>query len=230
MTFSKKSPMRFRSVTAILFVVLATCFSGGTVKAGLINGDFEAGSYDDSMGRHLPNSWSFSGLKGANGVKQNGEFPIPGTPNGTHFFGFGESGKTATLSQDATGLVAGHYYEISFLYEGYKTFAAGINIFDVRVGGVSVFDALLTPVTPANKLTTGWKSYTSQPFVVSGDTLDVTFLGRSDPGWINIDQVVLKDLDAPSTAVPEPSSLVLTALGGIGLAFGATRRRRSASV
>jgi hypothetical protein len=69
-------------------------------------------------------------------------------------------------------------------------------------------------------------SYSVSGLVATSTSTELTFLGRQDPGFNTLENVVVTDDGpaGPSSAVPEPSSLYLLGTGVAGLA-GLLRRK-----
>jgi hypothetical protein len=67
-----------------------------------------------------------------------------------------------------------------------------------------------------------WQLYTFKATASSNSTV-LTFSGAAGATFWGLDDVTVR-----STAVPEPSTFALVGLGGLGMAFGAYRRRSCA--
>lgn len=87
----------------------------------------------------------------------------------------------------------------------------------VLLNGVSIFDGFVNPGAPT--------SFNTNLALGAGDEVDFV-VGFGSNGNFNSDATGLSAV-LTTNAVPEPSSIVMLGLGGIGLGLAAWRRRRS---
>ncbi|WP_077034098.1 PEP-CTERM sorting domain-containing protein [Pelomonas sp. KK5] len=159
------------------------------------NGGFEAGSLTGWSGSVLSNPYSGVYCAGAGSA-----------PEGSCEAFLGTDGASDTLSQ-VLSTVAGQSYTISFAFQGDGSTPSSLS---VSFGGQSVYEAISPASTALQTL-----SFTAS---AAGASTPLVFTFRNDPGYFIVDAVSV-------TAVPEPASMTLAALGLVGLA---ARRRWAA--
>lgn len=130
--------------------------------------------------------------------------------------GFGNTPPHATISQVVNGLSVGQQYRISFALgiSGRQPFLNGPAT--VRAFADSQFADFTAP-----SIIGAFDTWTKYDFDFTPSTSSVTvgLTGISGQSYIGVDNLSL-------TAVPEPSTLCLTAFAGIGLLLGWTRRAK----
>jgi hypothetical protein len=185
-----------RMVTGVLVLMLLGV--AGPARANmLVNGGFETGDFT---------GWSQSGNTGFT-------FVSPNDPNsGKYSAWLGPVGSLGYLSQTVATTPGNSYTLDFFLASDGRT----PNEFQVLFGGTTVFDQTNIPS----------QGYTDYQFTVAATSSSTTlqFGFRNDQGFLMLDDVSL----TPSSSVagaPEPAGLTLLALGCLGLAARARRRR-----
>jgi hypothetical protein len=146
-------------------------------------------------------------LTGWPGGDHSGVFVSSGNPHSGNFNCYlGAVGTDGTLSQDITTVV-GQAYQVDFwLYSPGGT----PNDFSASFAGVTFFSATNAGPFP-------YTDEVSGNIVATSTTSTLLFSARQDPSYWNLDDVTV-------VAVPEPGTLGLIALGGLGL-VAALRKR-----
>ncbi len=143
----------------------------------------------------------------------------------------GDSTQQNFLSQFLV-TIPGDLYALSFFYDpGVVNLVAETSELLVQFDGVNVADLVLigTGVGVPGGLTTGdlitpsagYNQYTFTAMASTSFTL-LNFLGRQDPNFSFLDDIVVTDLGA----VPEPSTYLLAADGLLALGIAKFRSRR----
>lgn len=216
---------------ACLVIVAGT--PGVEVRAGsapvnlLLNGDFEGGSTPNAAGEQVPTSWTLTDSGNTfNTLVTTGNGDFTATGRTGDYFQFGEPTTPATLSQQVNGLNIGDNYSLSYAYAINSSALSGANSLQAMVaptGSPSTPDHSQTvPPSSLSASEAQWQS-SGFSFVATSSSEIFSFLGRSDNGYVGLDNAVLNDLGPASSpsAVPEPSSMAL-----MGLAFGGLAIRR----
>ncbi len=150
--------------------------------------------------------------------------------NGVIVAADGDSTFAGTLSQTVSGLTVGHTYTLSFnwagaqqtSYDGPTTEQWGVT-FGGSTQNTSIVDV-------PNHGFSGWQA-ASMTFTATSTSQMLTFAAIGTPNgappWLLLDGVSLTD----TTAVPEPSSLLILGIGTVGvLGVGLRRRFKTAQV
>ena len=119
----------------------------------------------------------------------------------------GVSGDAGLLSQTLT-TVPGQEYVVDFWLYSDGGLANG---FSVTFDGNSLFSETNLPAAP-------YTQYTFNSTAIDSSAL-LQFSAYDNPGFFGLDDISV-------TAVPEPSAVVLFAVGAMGVAWAALRRRR----
>jgi hypothetical protein len=210
---------RRRLGVAVLGLAALALFLGGAghARADLImNGSFELPNVGSSFGL-FPNG----GVPGWTGI--NNEMEIDFTPIlspgvGTPAFNGAQSTEVdqtiQSISQTVTGLTPGAQYTLSWAF-GLRP-GAGVQGLDVTFGGGLVTHDTGTGGAIGTALIWLPNSFTVTATSAS-EVLTFAATGGNTQAGNELDAVSLVPLGS-SAAVPEPSTLALLALGGIGLA------------
>jgi hypothetical protein len=204
------------------FLVLAAAAFGGSINI-VQNGGFETGDFTGwTINQLSEETWRISGdpHTGTWGASTGCVGPdcITGEPTSQN-----------SLSQ-MLSTNAGDSYALSFFYDpGRVETGSGISELLVQWGGTTVADLLIdgtillvrsdiSTITPAP----GYNIYTVSGLMATSTSTQLTFLGRQDPSFSLLDDIVVTDNSA--AAAPEPSSYALAAGGLLVLAIAAVRR------
>jgi hypothetical protein len=170
----------------------------------VFNGSFENTSVVAGSG------WTISGAFTAEGFDYLIDTNPADAQSGNHSFAGGAIGDLGFISQ-TLATTPGISYNIHLWLANLSGFADGTAI-QVLWGGNSVYSA-------TDILGFGYNQIIVDPMATSAST--VLSIGlRDDSFFLNVDSISVR-------AVPEPTTLALVLLGGLGVA-GLSRRRRSA--
>lgn len=208
----------------------------------VVNPSFEANvftgypGYVNTAGNGTISGWTSnntnSGLNPFNGTGIYGNSPFTDNgviPDGNQAaFLQSSSGLVTTLSQNLSGFMAGHQYEVSF-YDNSRTYSQS-PLLNVLLGGQSIFTNTITPVDPTGVHKTAYHFdsgiYTAS---TSGSESLMFFSTSAGDATALIDKVSVRDL-GPASAAPEPSQIGILALVAISLgALAVKARKRSAA-
>ena len=149
------------------------------------------------------------------------------SPAGGNFLAVdGEAAYAAPISQTVSGLTPGGQYTVSFVWAGNQFLDASSEAYDLPLTvswQVSLgSQTFTTPV--ANYASHGFTGWMSQSFTYTASSTSevLSFLAQGTPN--GLPPVALLD-GVSLTAIPEPSSWALLALGFAGLGFAAYRRK-----
>lgn len=210
----------------VMCATMATLLVGASeLKAELIvNGDFEAGvsgfatDYVNHVDLTVPKRYD---------VISN---PNDGHPSfsaiGDHTSGLGlmyvanGAGDVSTVWEQDLLVTPGKTYDFSMWATSvYFNSPARLNIQFNGVSASSIF-ALTSSI--------GWEQFTTTWSSGASTSLTIRFRDlNTDPDG---NDFALDDISLDISAVPEPASVILLSMGGIGLALSAYRRRRSKAV
>lgn len=194
---------RFSSFRLVWAAVAFACIASGNVFADqlIVNGGFETGNFT---------GWTADPVSFAMDVKSSLLFPVNSGTYSAQIAGFDYG--PDTLSQ-SVATVAGQSYALDFWF---WQDTGTPNGFIVDWNGTALYAE--TDYTTAPE-------YREFQFNVVGTGFDtLTFTTYNNPAFAYVDDVSL----VGPAAVPEPSSLALLGLGGIGYGISAYRRRRAA--
>jgi PEP-CTERM motif len=211
---------------AITLFVLATAAFGSPINI-VQNGDFETGDLTGwTTNQQVHDPWQ-----------------IESQPHGGSFNAFtgceqdpcinGDPSMQNPLSQSLSTII-GDSYTLSFFYDPGSVDEGGVSELLAQWGGTAVADLLLngnillsqssiSPITPAP----GYNMYTITGLTATSTSTQLTFLGRQDPSFSRLDDIVVTDNSAAS--VPEPASYALIAAGLFALSAAVRRNRRQRS-
>jgi hypothetical protein len=141
--------------------------------------------------------------------------PGPSTPthSGNYAANFGAVGSQFDTLSQTLATTAGQSYTLSYWVSHDSTNAQ--NEFQVSWNGTVIQDLV-------NASAFDWTNYTFT-VTATGPTTTLQFAGYEVPAWFGLDDVSVNP--AGANPVPEPASLALLGLGGLGL-FGYGWRRR----
>jgi len=225
---------RFNCAAFALVALIALGSSPVVAGVTILNGSFESPSVGTgTFGAYelgtAPDDWTQitagNGQWGAGLVGDGSGYGNTDAPDGTQALllkGYG--GAQQTLS----GFAIGATYTLSFYAEG-RTSSSIPNPFEVTLGGAFLSFGIhastgadSTTITPIGQT---YNFYTSDPFTVTTASPLLEILGLSGTQTDQIDNSSYVDM-VTVVPVPEPASLILSGLGGVGL-LGAARRRRN---
>ncbi len=201
---------------SIALLAIALAPSGARADQLLVNGGFETGDFT---------GWAQGGNTGATAVQNGASL----AHSGNFAAALGPVGSLGTLSQTLTTTPGTHLYLNFWLASD-----GGLpNELNVSLGGN-------LSLHMGNITAQAYRLY-SFDTVASGATTLLSFSFRDDPGYLRLDDVsVTTTPNDPVTwppgtggtvfttsVTPEPGSLALLSIGGLGLLFGARRRRRA---
>ncbi|MBE7159478.1 MAG: PEP-CTERM sorting domain-containing protein [Rhodospirillales bacterium] len=185
------------ALSSLVFLIAAAAIPSADAQTNLVqNPGFETSHFTD---------WTV-----ANNHPSYDTFVGSGNPHsGTWAAEFGNAGSLATVSQTLSTVI-GQSYTFSFYFASDGTVP---NEFRVSFGNSRLFDSTNIPAS----------NYTLESFnVVATDAATtITFGGRNDLGFINLDDVSVV------ANVPEPSTWAMLGLGAVGAGVVALRRRRA---
>ncbi|MBL4631280.1 MAG: DUF642 domain-containing protein [Paraglaciecola sp.] len=213
--------MSNKLLNAVIIGSLLTFFSATSVNANLVvNGSFEVNATGPSIGGG--NGWKYyaannlSGWDGSN-IELWGTLGIDSYEGGYHaeLNAHGQRRKNGAWSISQTfETIAGQSYDLFFAYSARLGNANNsVESFSVAVDGL--FHVLDDHVVG------NWSTFSSS-FIADDNTATLTFTSRSQNRWTYGNFID----DVRVSAVPEPTSFALLALGLIGL--GATRKKAKA--
>jgi hypothetical protein len=215
------------ALSACLAGVLLAC-QVGIAHAAIVNGDFEAEPYT-----YNPPGWTASGVFITEYVCH--DQPYAGVDNGTSFalFNFDEPRELTNNTLSQTAVASGTSLAFSwsrlrssYLGNGGATFQLAYQ--DITTGGtMTTLDIDRSPdgFEPSGDQT--WRQV-SVPGLTIGDSYYIEFRAGLSAGVTpDISHTVYYMVDDVSfTTVPEPSTIVLLAIGAATLAFTSHRRKR----
>jgi hypothetical protein len=243
--------MTKKTLVWTLALALAAGVPGAAMADLVTNGGFESltnplpSSGKDYAVTVQPTSWTFTGsglnFIDAPGSADNGSYlsvygPFPNqSPAGGNFVeADGDPGFSSFFYQQITGLTPGQTYAVSFYQAaGQQTGFSGATFDQWLVGLFNAGESQLSSVMnlPGPGASTPdvfpWEAQTLY-FTATTATDYLTFLATGGPFSTSLPPIAFLD-GVSMQAVPEPSSIVLFALGTIALAaFTMYRRLRSA--
>jgi hypothetical protein len=202
------------SVTIVLCMVLSEpVLAGGNLVA---NPGFETGDFT---------GWAVAGTFEAvsNTVVAPDGFNSWLPHSGSFFAALGASGSDSTLSQ-TIATTAGQTYTFSWFLGSDGSTPSN---FSALWNGSTILSLVDAPVTPGYTRGTSTASYAFYTFteVATSASTVIQFNSRNDQNYWALD-----DVSVSAAAVPEPSSLVLSAIAVLTVASFAARRWRRANV
>ena len=203
--------MRHGTATLAAFALILMGVGQARGDNLVVNGGFENGNFSG-----WTQSGSFSAATGGPGhvgLYIGGYGP----QSGDFYAALGTVRTLGTLSQTLT-TTPGQTYTLSFFL---ANDGGTPNEFRVDWNGTTMLD----------QIGIGNQGYSAFNFVVKATsaTTSLTFFERNDPGYLSLDNVTVSTATVdggPPPKAPEPSSLVLLAVGALGLAGFAGLRRR----
>ena len=202
------------SVTIVLCMVLSKpVLAGGNLVA---NPGFETGDFT---------GWTLTGTTDAvsNTVVGPAGFNSWLPNSGTYFAALGAAGSDSSLSQTIATTVGQTYTFSWFLGSDGST----PSDFSAFWNGSTILSLVDAPATPGYSHGTSTASYAFYSFteVATSASTVIQFNSRNDQNFWALD-----DISVSAPAVPEPSSLVLSAIAALTLAGYVGRLRRRATV
>ena len=191
-------------IVAGVFLALMGPMAASSRGNFILNGSFETGDFTN---------WTQVG--GATGVALTGGPGGYAPEDGNYYAYLGTVGGLGTLSQSFATTVGQSYILTYYLASNGTT----PNEFRTDINGTTYFDQVNIP-TQAYTLYT----YT---FTATGTSSTLEFFERNDPNYLALDNVAV---NLAPTSVPEPSTLILSTLGGLVILGGRKLKlRRSRS-
>ena len=201
-------------VTIVLCMVLSEpVLAGGNLVA---NPGFETGDFT---------GWTLTGTSDAVGdtVVASAGFNSWLPNSGTFFAALGALGSDSTLSQ-TIATTAGQSYTFSWFLGSDGSTPSDFSAFWNGSTILSLVDAPATPGYTRGTSTASYAFYSFTEVATSASTV-IQFNSRNDQNFWALD-----DISVSVPAVPEPSSLVLSAIAALTLAGYVGRLRRRATV
>ena len=196
-------------------IVLATCAAASAAFAAPINSLDNAGFEDPYQGQ----GYTYYGGQTVSGWMFEGGSGLAG--NNSAFFVSNASGNQAAFIQSAGSSISqafdfsGGYFSVSFLAEYRNNY--GGNTINVSVDGQKLTFGGLDAFSPSTGST--FSTYQSDLIELAAGQHVLTFAGTSLPDYTTfVDDVSI-------SAVPEPGSLALLAIGALGAASFKRRRK-----
>jgi hypothetical protein len=219
---SKSMKVQLHSLLSAM-VLLGLAFAPGLQAQTIQDPSFETpvvgpiNSYYSFQQDPSAAGWTFSGHAGIAATGSGYAYQRPGTPDGNQFaFLQGASGVGGSMSQ-TVNFLAGTY---SFTFIASQRDVVGSfanNQSQMQTVTVSVDGGSVGSFTPGND--TSWYTFETTPISLAAGDHVLTFSNLAVPG----DATVLLDMVNVIT-VPEPCTLALAGLGGLG--FLVVRRRK----
>jgi hypothetical protein len=187
-------------VSGVLAAVLTLVVSVASADNLVVNGGFEDPAGPEQYGP----GWTAYRVDG-NPLDDN---TITGyAHSGSQAACFGEEECDGVITQTLS-TVAGQQYLFSFWF---ASDGGTPNDFSAKFGDTTVFSVVNAPSQPYE--------YYSYQLTATSATTPISFAGMNVPGYLDLDDVSV-------TPVPEPSTLVLLAIGVVSLLAYAWRKRR----
>lgn len=245
-----------RCAAAAVTAVLLTAPLHALAANHLTNGDFETHAGGGQVGVNTSvTGWTAGGQEGVWGnptnapvfLMPNGAAAQSGVVTGSAFMGTvafyggvtdspsggsfiaadGDSDFAGSISQTVNGLTIGQNYTLTFNWAGAQQAGFGgatTEAWQVTFGG----DTQTTPiVNVASQSWSGWQN-ASMTFMAASTSSTLTFLAKGEfngqAPWLLLDGVQLTEV----SAVPEPESALMMAVGLAGLGLRLRARRKKA--
>ena len=188
--------------------------------ATIVNGSFEAGTYEDNEQGFQPLPGGSTAITGWTVVGESVDWTSDLWQAADGDFSLdlsGLVGQTGGISQTIDDLIVGTIYDLSFAMSGNPFGAPFVKSLTLDVGGASetfTYDIATNENTNSNMK---WQAFTFR-FTATGTSALLTFTDNVGTGWgAALDNVSIAPVGTTPIPVPAALPLLLAGLGGLAL-------------